>query len=62
MQPAADLDEDPPDPAEQPRPFEPEILAIAHARPRVAQDPAEHQPPDGPARQAPVDLFARAGA
>src|SRR5688500_2237418 len=44
MEPASDLDEDAPDPREQPRPIEAQALAVAHGRARVQKDPVERRP------------------
>ena len=58
----AEFDEDPPHAAEESCPLESEILAIAHARARLAQHPAEDQRAQRPARRTrprPVLRIAR---
>src|SRR5687768_15350875 len=42
MEPLAELDEDSPHATEQARAFQPQILAVANARPRIAEHPAEY--------------------
>ena len=53
VEPPAELDEDAADAAEQPRPLEPQVLAIANPPLRVPQHPREDHAPQGMRRPAP---------